>query len=261
MDVDMARKKTKRSESETPFLYTILLLTAFFFSGATSLSLEVAWSKELSYLLGVDIYATTTVVTAFMAGLGLGAILIARFYRWARASIKFYGYLQLIIGLCGLISIQLFRATMPLFSTLYNQLNYDSQLFLLIRFLIVFGLILIPVTLMGMTLPVVVGASFGRVKGRYAYLAGLLYGINTVGAVFGTLIAGFLLIPKIGILKTCSITGTTDLLIGILILGFTRKESKIVDVEKEIARSTNERTGRTPEQADLIQRLMEKYYS
>ncbi len=128
----MARKKSKRSESETPLLYTILLLTAFFFSGATSLSLEVAWSKELSYLLGVDIYATTTVVTAFMAGLGLGAILIARFYRWARASIKFYGYLQLIIGLCGLISIQLFRSTMPLFSSLYNQLNYDSQLFLLI---------------------------------------------------------------------------------------------------------------------------------
>ena len=164
----MARRRSKKPESKTDLSYSILLLTAFFFSGATSLVLEVAWSKEMSYLLGVDIYATTTVVTAFMAGLGLGAILVAHFYRWANASIRTYGFLQLIIGTCGLASIPLFRATMPLFSFLYDQLNYDSQLFLLVRFLFVFALMLVPVILMGMTLPVVVGATFGQIKGRFS---------------------------------------------------------------------------------------------
>ena len=100
-----------------------------------------------------------------------------------RASIKTYGLLQLVIGFCALLSIPLFRATEPLFSFLFNRFGYDSAGFLLIRFLVVFGFMLVPVTLMGMTLPVVVGASFKNVKGRYAYLAGKLYGVNTLGAV------------------------------------------------------------------------------
>ena len=201
------------------FLERVLLL-AFLFSGASSLSLEVAWSKELTYILGVDMYATTTVVTAFMGGLGLGALLATYILRRFRASLKIYGLLQVAIGCFGMISIPLFRATRPLFSLLYHQLEYSSGWFLLARFLIVLGFMLIPVTLMGMTLPVVVGACSENMKGCYAYLAGKLYGVNTVGAVLGTLAAGFLLIPSLGILKTCLIVGAVDLLIGCVILGY-----------------------------------------
>lgn len=258
----MSRKKSKKTESKTVFSYEALLLAAFFFSGATSLSLEVAWSKELSYLLGVDLYATTTVVTAFMAGLGLGAILVARFYKWALASIKTYGFLQLIIGTCGLISIPLLRSTMPLFSFLYDWLNYDSQLFLLIRFLFVFGFMLVPVTLMGMTLPIVVAASFGRIKGRFSYLTGLLYGTNTVGAVVGILVAGFLLIPNIGILKTCLLTGITDILIGMIILWFSRRELKAVEaLQQQTAAQRIVKLAHAPRTSGVFHRLVDRFYS
>jgi spermidine synthase len=258
----MSKVNSNKTESKTYLFYQILLLAAFFLSGATSLALEVAWSKELSYLLGVDIYATTTVVTAFMAGLGLGAILVTRFYKWARASIRTYGFLQLIIGVCGLISIPLLRSTMPLFSFLYDQLHYDGQLFLLVRFLFVFGLMLVPVILMGMTLPIVVGASFGRIKGRYSYLTGLLYGTNTVGAVVGTLVAGFLLVPNIGILKTCLLTGITDLLIGIIILWFSRKELKTTATQEKQALTTeNVKPSRAPILSGVFRRLFDRFYS
>jgi spermidine synthase len=222
----VTKKHAVQPLSPNSRFYEVVLLIAFFFSGATSLSLEVAWSKELTYLLGVDIYATTTVVTAFMAGLGLGALLVARLDRWIPASIKTYGRLQLVIGFCALLSIPLFRLTQPLFSFLFNRLGYDSAGFLLIRFLVVFGFMLVPVTLMGMTLPVVVGASYKSIKSRYAYLAGKLYGVNTLGAVFGTLTAGFLLIPTLGILKTCMATGAVDLIIGCILLWRIRFEGK-----------------------------------
>ena len=230
----MAKKKTPRVKSKkvpartkrpadkplnkTPRLFQLLLLVAFFISGATSLALEVAWSKQLSYLLGVDIYAATTVVTAFMFGLGLGALLVSKYYRWPRVSIRAYGYLQIAIGICGMLSIPMLRATSPLFSFLFVELQFNSHLFVLVRFVCVFAMMLIPVTLMGMTLPIVVGASFGKTKTDYARLAGQLYGVNTVGAVCGTLAAGFLLVPGIGILKTCLFTGATDLILGVLIL-------------------------------------------
>jgi spermidine synthase len=220
----MTKKQGIQSRGPNSRSNELVLLIAFFLTGATSLSLEVAWSKEMTYLLGVDIYATTTVVTAFMAGLGLGALLVARLDRWLQASIKTYGLLQLVIGFCALLSIPVFRATQPLFSFLFNQFGYDSAEFLLIRFLVVFGFLLIPVTLMGMTLPVVVGASYKKLKERYAYLAGKLYGLNTLGAVFGTLTAGFLLIPTLGILKTCVVTGAVDLIIGCILLWRSRYE-------------------------------------
>jgi spermidine synthase len=73
-------------------------------------------------------------------------------------------------------------------------------------------------------LPVVVGASYNRVKSRYAYLAGKLYGVNTLGAVFGTLTAGFFLIPTLGILKTCVAAGAVDLIIGGILLWRVRFE-------------------------------------
>lgn len=242
----MRKPHLLRAQSKSNSLYALILLAFFFLSGATSLSLEVSWSKELSYLLGVDIYAMTTVVTAFMAGLGLGAILVARFYNWSHASIRSYGFLQLIIGISGLISIPVFRSTLPLFSFLYEKLNYSNELFLLARFLVVFCLMLIPVILMGMTLPLVVGASFGKVKGKFSYLAGLLYGINTVGAVSGTLLAGFFLIPKIGILKTCILTGLTDLLIGIFVLWFAKYGEQLINIEKNKFPRPKGKSGQSP---------------
>ena len=175
---------------------------------------------------------------------------------------KTYGFLQLVIGTCGLLSIPLFRSTMPLFSSLYDQLNYDSQLFLLIRFLFVLGLMLIPVTLMGMTLPVVVGAYFGRIKGQFSYLAGLLYGTNTVGAVVGTLVAGFLLVPNIGILKTCLLTGITDLLIGMIILCFSRKELQTAaTIEKRASKTENVKPPQAPIVPRIFRRLLSRFYS
>ncbi len=218
-----SEKSRKTLPEKVSPLNTGLITLFFFVSGATSLSLEVAWSKELSYLLGVDIYAATTVVTAFMAGLGLGALLAARYFRRTRASIRVYGGLQLIIGACGIVSIPLFRTTQPLLSLVYTQLNYESGFFLAARFAIVFALMLLPATLMGMTLPVVVGASTDGRPNQLARLAGRLYGINTLGAVTGTLLAGFLLVPQLGLLWTCILTGLIDLLIGLTVLAIFRR--------------------------------------
>lgn len=223
-------RKTPQDKDVSP-LSTGLITMFFFVSGATSLSLEVAWSKELSYLLGVDIYAATTVVTAFMAGLGLGALLAARYFQNTGASIRVYGGLQLVIGACGLFSIPLFRSTQPLLSLVYTQLHYESGFFLAARFVIVFGLMLLPATLMGMTLPVVVGASTHGRPNQLARLAGRLYGVNTLGAVTGTLLAGFLLVPHLGLWWTCALTGLLDFLIGLMVLTIFRRGTEPNPIE------------------------------
>ena len=201
------------------------LLLPFFFSGATSLAFEVAWAKVLSYLLGVDLYASATVVTAYMAGIGLGAYLSGHLPRAWRHSPLTYALLQGIIGLFGMVSVPVFHATQPLFALLHGLSSDSAAGFLLLRFLVVFGLMLVPATLMGMTLPILAGVGQDPAHAGFARWAGLLYGVNTVGAVAGTLVAGFALIPWAGLTATCWWAGLADLAIGGAVLWLGRRWS------------------------------------
>ncbi len=202
------------------------LLLPFFLSGATSLALEVAWAKALSYLLGVDLYASATVVTAYMAGIGLGAYLSGHLPLPWRHSPLTYAVLQGIIGIFGIVSVPVFHATQPLFALLHGLSVESAAGFLFLRFLVVFGLMLVPATFMGMTLPILAGVGQDHSYGGFARWAGLLYGVNTVGAVAGTLVAGFGLIPWMGLTATCRWAGLADLGIGAVVLWYGRHWSK-----------------------------------
>src|SRR5216684_353939 len=150
-----------------------ILGACFAVSGATSLVLQVAWSKELSYILGSTLYGSATVVAAFMAGLGIGSALAGRFAERLTRPVRSYAFIQFGIAACGAVSIPVFRATEPVFRFLFQTLAPGEAGFLLARFLVVFFLILVPVILMGMTLPIIVGA-YARRKEKYGFEAGLI---------------------------------------------------------------------------------------
>ncbi len=193
----------------------LLLFGCFFLSGGTSLVLQVAWSKELGYILGNTLYAVATVVAAFMAGLGIGAGIAGRFAPKLRSPVRAYALLQFAIAIAGALSIPILRSTPPLFEMLYGAMEPGNVAFLVARFAVVTLLLLGPVTLMGMTLPVIVGA-FAHRKDHYALEAGLVYGINTLGAVAGTWSAGFLLVPGLGLLATTWTAAGIDAAVGAL---------------------------------------------
>lgn len=130
----------------------------FFLSGATSLILEIAWSKELSYVLGNTLYAVSTVIAAFMAGLGAGCYWLSRYAdRFARP-VRAYCVLEIAMAVLGAASIPLLRSTESLFAAIHRTFSPDQGTFLLVQFLVVFFLLFPPAVLMGMTLPVVVEA-------------------------------------------------------------------------------------------------------
>src|SRR6516225_381227 len=87
-----------------------ILGVCFFVSGATGLILEVAWSKQLSYILGSSLYGSATVVAAFMAGLGLGSGLAGRLAGRFIWPVRVYAVLQFGIAICGAVSIPVFHA-------------------------------------------------------------------------------------------------------------------------------------------------------
>ena len=172
----------------------------FFCSGAAGLLYEIVWSKELAYLLGSSLHAVAAVVASFLLGLALGARLLGVPLSRRGSGARTYAALELGVGLLGLAILPALRASDPVIGQFYRAFGGETAAFASARLVLVMLALLPPAALMGATLPVLVAHVEHDLVG-----AGLarLYALNTLGAVAGSLAAGFVLLPGLGL------TGTT----------------------------------------------------
>jgi spermidine synthase len=195
---------TDRSPETEPAAVPAWLYALFFLSGVSGLMYEVVWLRMLTRLLGHTVYATATVLAAFMAGLALGSFLAGRYSDRARRPLRCYGLLELGIGLAALASLGLPERLLPLYR-LFHELAGGSRVWLTVAQVgIALPVLLLPTALMGATLPVLCayGARRQRAFGR---CLGTLYALNTLGAVGGVLAGGFVLIGAVGETNTVRI--------------------------------------------------------
>lgn len=185
----------------------------FLVSGAAGLLYEIAWSKQLSYVLGNSLHAVATVVAAFLGGLALGARVLGTPLARRGDGPRVYAALEIGIALLGLLSLPLLRNLDPVIGGLYRGMGGETALFAAARVAIVFVLLIPPAALMGATLPVLVNHFESSQVGP-----GLarLYAINTVGAVVGSAAAGFLLLPAVGLTGTTLAAALLNLLAALL---------------------------------------------
>ena len=185
----------------------------FLVSGAAGLLYEVAWSKQLSYVLGNSLHAVATVVAAFLCGLALGARFLGVPLAHRNDGARWYALLEIGVAVLGLLSLPLLRGLDPLVGQLYRSMGGETGAFALARVVLLFVLLIPPAALMGATLPVLVGHfEASRVGSGLARL----YAINTLGAVIGSAAAGFLLLPSIGLLGTTWVAAVLNLLAALL---------------------------------------------
>lgn len=177
---------------------TATLCIIFSLSGASALIFEVLWFNLLGLSLGNSIWATTMVLSSFMGGLALGNGLTVKYGHKIRSPIRFYAYIEIIIGLSGialvLIMPNLTQTLVPILQ------NFTDQVLILngVRASVAFFLMLIPTTLMGATLPILVKGLYAE-RPNFGHVLGILYGWNTFGAVLGVITNELALIPLLGI--------------------------------------------------------------
>ena len=171
----------------------------FVASGAAGLIYQVVWTQDLVLIFGDTTLAIVTTVTAFLAGLGIGALVGAAVASRLRRALAVYGLLEIIVGCLALLMPLAFDVIATLFRSAYLSLSPVQVE--LIRFGLAF-LALTPVTLlMGMSLPVLTRHLVRQnpdVGGRIARL----YGLNTLGAVLGSVVSGYVLIELLGLRGT-----------------------------------------------------------
>jgi spermidine synthase len=189
----------------------------FLVSGATGLLYEVAFSKVLATIFGATAYAISTVLSAFMAGLALGAFLGGRIAHRLRRPLAGYGVAEIGVGLLALLTPFAFDAL----ESAYVSLASSSLLVTtIVRGALTFGVILIPTTCMGATLPILSRTARSQGEG----VLPRLYAINTLGGALGSLLSAYLVLPWLGIRGTMHATAVLNVTIGLVAIFAGRRE-------------------------------------
>jgi spermidine synthase len=166
-------------------------------SGAAALIYEVVWTRKLSTIMGSSTYALSTMLAAFMLGLALGGLIGGLLVPRLNRHLRVFAICEIAIGLSALATIPLITAAAPVFLKVYFLFHSSFRAFTAAQFGVVFPILLIPTTLMGITFPLVI-RHFADGRSETARRAGFLYACNTFGAVIGSTAAGFFLIPRLG---------------------------------------------------------------
>ncbi len=201
-----------------PFLYLL-----FFLSGAAALAYQVVWVRSLQLIFGGSHFAVTAVLSVFMAGLALGSYLLGKRVDTLRRPLLLYGILEIGIAFFAV----LFLLLMKLYPYLYvpiARLAEENTLFLsFLRAIFAVVAMIVPTTLMGGTLPILTkfASENSREAGEHV---SFLYGFNTLGAVAGTLLAGFVLLPRFSVIGTSAIAIITNISIGFASISLAQKQ-------------------------------------
>ena len=207
----------------------LLTYALFLVSGATGLLYEVAFSKVLATIFGATAYAISTVLSAFMAGLALGAFFGGKVaYKLTRPLVG-YGVAEILVGVLAFLTPHLFDALEAAYVSLASGSLVTTTI---VRGVLTFTVILVPTTCMGATLPIL-----SRTASTHgSNVLPRLYAINTLGGAAGSLLSAYVVLPWLGITGTMHATALINVLIGLTAIVSGRntvlpKESESVNVD------------------------------
>jgi spermidine synthase len=175
-----------------------VLRIVFFLSGAAALVFETLWFRLTRLAFGNSVAASAIVLASFMAGLALGNAAAAWRGHRSRRPIRAYAVLELVTGVTGLALVLALPRLASLLAPAFAAVALGSATLHGLRLALSFGILLVPATAMGATLPLLVSA-LSRSRDDFGPTLGSLYGWNTLGAVAGALLGEWVLIGALGV--------------------------------------------------------------
>jgi spermidine synthase len=202
-------------------------LIVLFVSGLSSLVYEVAWSRLLGQVLGSSVYAVSAMLTTFLTGIALGSYAATRFADRARRPTMLLALMEVGIGVSALVATPLLDR-LPLFflqvSDLFGQGFASSAV---VHFILSALVMIVPTLLMGAAFPIAARIA-ARDLDHVGRAVGVVYSWNTVGAILGALVGGFVLLPSVGMRKTILIAAAGNVIAGSAYLVASRGVPRLV---------------------------------
>jgi spermidine synthase/tetratricopeptide (TPR) repeat protein/MFS family permease len=197
-------------------------------SGLAAMIYEVTWVRNLIPVLGSSTYSFSLMLVAFISGITIGSLIVS-------AIVQRVKNLTVLLAWCQVGVVLSMLATLPFYAripyefwrvaSILTRSDATYPIFLIIQFFFGFILMIVPTIFLGMSLPVATRiASRGiDVLGKSV---GNVFAVNTLGTVFGSLLAGLILIPLIGVKHTIEVGIGCNLIAGLLVLFFAASVSR-----------------------------------
>src|SRR5437667_302770 len=190
--------------------------------------------RLLTLTLSVTVHAVTTVLAAFMAGLALGAAWGGRVADRVGRPLAAYALVELGLAATGAATPAVLFRLPPVYVWLHDRLGGSALAFGAARVGLAAGVLLVPCTLMGATLPLIARAAIARADG-VGRGAGALYAANTLGAVLGCIAAGFVLVPRLGLAATSVAAAAVNVAVGVVAFGLGRRTTAARTAARAVA--------------------------
>ena len=204
------------------------LFLLFFLSGISGLIYESIWSRYIRQFVGSAATAQVLVLSLFMGGMALGALLAARWLSRVRRPVRAYGLIEGGIGLYALVFPWLCAAVMRLcYDTIFPALGGGAAVGA-VKWTMASLLILPPCVLLGMTFPLMSAGILRRDFARSGEILSFLYFTNSIGAALGALLSGFVLVGHFGLPGTLACAAALNILIGAIALAQRAEHAPIV---------------------------------
>ncbi|HEU5319193.1 MAG TPA: fused MFS/spermidine synthase, partial [Methylomirabilota bacterium] len=174
-----------------------LLVAAYAVSGFTAMLYEVAWSRLLVLVLGSSTYSYTIMLATFLLGLAAGAWIGVRLLKTARDALLAVGLCQILVALTTWLSLFLVEELPYAYLLAHDHLQPSARGLLVVQWALAAALMLPPTLGLGAMFPVTVGGLAPQ-GGRAPRVVGWAYAWNTLGAIGGSIVAGFWLVPGPG---------------------------------------------------------------
>ena len=223
----------------------------FLLSGIAGLVYQMVWMRYLSTIFGTSELAIVTVLVAYMGGLAVGAWCASRLVGKMVRPILVYAILEAVIAASALLVPLLLRAVGGLHRAFLGGQDAPPPDGGLVEALAFLGLgclvLLIPTACMGATLPIL-ASGVVRTAAQIGKRVGWLYALNTVGAVFGTVLAAFVFIPALGLWQTSFVGVILNLSVAVIGWRVARRAGS-AGVEEDAGKEQGKRAKKKAEEA------------
>jgi spermidine synthase len=179
----------------------------FLVSGFAALIYQVVWQRMLFTSFGVNSESVTVIVSVFMFGLGIGALVGGYVQqRCPGYLLHLFMFLEIAIGLFGLVSLDVIRMVSEMAGA-----SATGQLVLW-----VYAVLALPTLLMGATLPILV-AYLQRRLNHMGKSVALLYAFNTIGSAIAAFCTVQFLFVWVGLQATVWVAAACNGMVALLI--------------------------------------------
>ena len=223
----IARFEAAPGDEERPERGLIMaLLATALLTGLSSFIYEIAWIRMLSLVLGASTHSFELMLASFILGLALGGMWVRHRVDLSADPVRLLAYVQLAMGIAAAATIPVYNGSFDFMAWMLSSVSRNSAGFVLFNLASTFiaMVVMLPATFCaGMTLPLITYRLLRSSAGEKSL--GLVYAVNTLGAIIGVALAVHLLLTGLGVRGALLVGCAIDVALGVFLLVAWRRKA------------------------------------